>query len=177
MNQYELLAWHWPGGRFNVFSIIRPTHKRCCFSMGVVSTRVLSDSGNVALQFSGKQEKLPQRKKRWSHAHLQTMSRGFWCVGCHGTSFIAQHGYFNNWEGSSGLNEQSKRFPLVSGEWPPPVWSVETGMCEVNNCIREWLQHFERGRPMPHSPQKEVVASRLRSRGGAHLAHIPWHAG
>lgn len=27
------------------------------------------------------------------------------------------------------------------------------------------------------SPQNEVVASLLRSRGGAHLDHIPWHAG
>lgn len=38
------------------------------------------------------------------------------------------------------------------------------------------LQHFNKPKMHP-SPQNDVVANRLLSSGGAHLAHIPWQAG
>lgn len=41
----------------------------------------------------------------------------------------------------------------------------------------EAADNFHKKNHRHHPPQNEVVASRLRSRGGAHLDHIPWHAG
>lgn len=39
------------------------------------------------------------------------------------------------------------------------------------------LQQFDKKTKMHPSPQNDVVANRLLSNGGAHLAHIPWQAG
>lgn len=38
-------------------------------------------------------------------------------------------------------------------------------------------QQFDKKTQMHPSPQNDVVANRLLSKGGAHLAHIPWQAG
>lgn len=67
------------------------------------------------------------RVRMVSPAHLQTMSRGFWCQGLSWYQFKVQHGYFNFSRGSRGLNLQYNITSLVFTGWSFPLWLIGGG--------------------------------------------------
>lgn len=117
----------------------------------------------------------------WSMLYTDNVKR----VLMHGLSWYHQvkHDYFSFWEDRNGLNLQSKIFSVISIYCPAPLWLIK--LCELEKYVRisekcsvwERSLHFGKRNQTHRSPQNEVVASRLLSRGGAHFAHIPWHAG
>lgn len=157
---------------FNVFFHYQTDSWTLLFWIELGGWECFWTESNVRLHLGEWREKLLV-STQVSRVHLQTMSRGFWCAGCHGTRLNCNM-VISIWDRQQ-WSTSATQIDLCRVRLPT---NSTIRLCElvwINEKVLCWGQYFKS--ETHRSPQKEVVASRLRSRGGAHLDHIPWHAG